>query len=347
MGKGGPIPGTPRRGLRVDSVFSPRAPCRPGDFESPLIMPRVTIIVLHWGDPRVTAACLESLRQVHRDGMEVLVIDNGTPDRSGEGLRREFPEFVHHRIEANQGFAGGNNVGLRRALEAEAEFALLLNNDTEVAPDFLDRLLEAAAANPRAALLTPKILCADPPGVIWFARGRHSLWTGLAQHADRHRRDDPSDTAVEEITFATGCALLIRLAALREIGLLDESLFMYSEDLDLSIRARKAGWTILSARAARVVHHEPVQRRKGVPDAYRLYLSTRNLVRVEIRHARPWHHLTFWPWFLLRWMGYLTAKNLALGFPGDAWALWAGLWAGLRDEAGRPTRQWTLKRAPL
>jgi GT2 family glycosyltransferase len=298
--------------------------------------PRVHIIVLHWGDRAVTALCLQSLARITCPNVEVVVIDNGTPDRGGETLERDFPQCHHIRSEANLGFAAGNNLGLRRALEAGADCALLLNNDTEVEPDFLEPLLAAVESDPAAGLVNPKILYADPAGTIWFSRGEHSLWTGLARCVDRHRADEPGDDATISMTFATGCALLIPCRVLHQIGLLDESLFMYSEDLDLSIRVRRAGLKILNVRSSRVVHHEKVQRRKTVSDPFRLHLTTRNTVLVERLHARPWHHLTFWPWFTLRWVALLSLKNLLRGFPRDAAAIWSGLWDGLRGRIGPP-----------
>jgi GT2 family glycosyltransferase len=266
----------------------------------------------------------------------VVVIDNGTPDRSGEGLVSAFGEFTHIRNERNLGFAGGNNVGLRRALEMGVDHALLLNNDAVAKPDFLEPLVACAEEDERVGLVNPKILHADPPGTIWFARGEHSLWTGTARHVDRHRRDDPEDRGVREMTFATGCALLIPRRTLERVGLFDESLFMYAEDLDLSIRVRRAGLKIMSVRHSRVVHREPVRRRKTVADPFRLRLATRNSLQVNWRHGTWWHRLTSVPWFMVRWAMYLTAKNLVLGFPGDALAVWKGVGDALRGRTGPP-----------
>ena len=242
---------------------------------------RVHVIVLHWGETSVTAACLASLQEITYPAAQVLVIDNGTPNRGGEALIRDFPKFAQVRNESNLGFAGGNNVGLRRALEMGTDHALLLNNDAVVKPDFLEPLVACAEEDARVGLVNPKILYADPPGTIWFARGEHSLWTGTARCVDRHRRDDPEDRGVREMTFATGCALLIPRRTLERVGLFNESLFMYAEDLDLSIRVRRAGLKIMSVRHSRVVHQEPVRWRKTVADPFRLRLATRNTLRVN------------------------------------------------------------------
>lgn len=297
---------------------------------------RIHVLILHWGDPKITAACLRSMQSVTTPDMEVVVIDNGTPDRGGRILERQFPEFTHIRSETNLGFAAGNNLGLRRAIEHGADFALLLNNDTEVEPQFLEPMLDEMRLLPNTGLINPKILYAEPKGKIWSSHCEHSLWTGVTRFIDRYQPDVASDINSLEMTFATGCALLISRAVLETVGLLDDGLFMYAEDLDYSIRVRTAGFKIRNVRASRIIHHEPVQRKKTVPDPFRLHLTTRNLVKVELRHAKPWHHLTFWPWFLLRWMLYLSLKNIRLGFWGDAAAMWRGLWDGITGKTGLP-----------
>lgn len=297
-------------------------------------MGRVTAIVLHWGDPAITAKCLESLRRSAVHGLDVLVIDNGTPDRGGERLARDFPMFTHLRNEANLGFAGGNNVGLRRALDSGAEFALLLNNDTEVRPGAIEALVAAAEADPRIGMVNPKILHHEPRGLIWFAGGRHSLWTGQVRHLGRGEGDRGQWDRPGPQSFATGCALLVRRATLEQIGLLDESLFMYAEDLDWSLRARRAGWTLWFEPRAAVTHREAVLRRKTVPDPFRLRLATRNALRVNWRHGHWAQRVTSTLWFCVRWLGYLSVKNLLLGFPGDVAALWAGVFDAVRRRTG-------------
>lgn len=300
--------------------------------------PAVHVIVLHWGDPGVTAACLESLRSVTYRPLQAIVIDNGTPDRSGGALAKDFPEFMHLRHDENLGFSDGNNAGLRRALDTGAAYVLLLNNDTQVEPGFLEPMVAAAEADPRVGMVNPKILFADPPGVIWFSRGAHSLWTGIPRPVDRHRADRRDDDGTIAMTFATGCALLLRATMLREIGLLDGALFMYAEDLDLSIRARQAGWKIVNVRKSRVIHHEAVQRKKTTADPFRLRLTARNTLRVNWRHANALQRLVFPLWFGMRWLGYLSVKNLVLGSPGDVAAIWAGVWDALRRRTGPPPR---------
>lgn len=294
---------------------------------------RIHVIVLHWGDPAVTASCLDSLRDLPESLAEVVVIDNGTPDRSGERLAESHARFTHLRHERNLGFAGGNNAAMRRALERGAEAVLLLNNDAELTPGALISL-SAALEQPRVGLVNPKILHHDPPQTIWYAGGKHSLWAGHSRHCGRGESDRGQHDRAGEVTFVTGCALLIRREVLEQVGLFDESLFMYAEDLDLGLRARRAGWRLWYEPAATVIHREKVLRRKTVADPFRLRLATRNALRVNWRHASLPQRITFVPWFGLRWVLYLTVKNLLLGFPGDAAAVWRGVFDAVRGRMG-------------
>jgi GT2 family glycosyltransferase len=280
--------------------------------------------------------CLASLRETTHPNTRPVLVDNGTTDRSGEALAAEFPEALFIRSEQNLGFCGGNNLGARAALDDGADHVLFLNNDTEIAPDAIAHMVETMERNPAIGALNPKILYADPPDMIWYAGGTHSLWLGRNQHTgwgeiDRGQFDQP-----REVTFISGCAFHMRREVIERVGLFDERLFIYAEDLDLGVRIRRAGWKLWCEPRALVVHHEKVRRRKTVPDPWRLRLCTRNLHQVAWRHGHPLQRLTAIAWLSLRWTAYLTAKNLALGFPGDVKAIWAGIGDAVRGRTGPP-----------
>jgi len=138
-------------------------------------MPSVTIIVLNWNGGQDTLACLESLAQLDYPEFGVLVVDNGSTDGSLQAVQERFPEIPIIETGENLGYAGGSNVGLRWALDHGADYALLLNNDTVVAPDFLRLLVEAVGADPRIGIAGPTICYYDRPEVIWSAGGEHRL----------------------------------------------------------------------------------------------------------------------------------------------------------------------------
>ena len=224
--------------------------------------PKVWIIILNWNGWEATRDCLRSLEEVDYPNFETIVVDNASTDGSVDQLVLRFPYIPIIKNGTNLGFAGGNNVGILNALRDEADYVLLLNNDTTVSRSFLRTLVEAVESDPNAGIANPKIYYADPRDRIWYAGGSFSLWRGFAKHRCQGRRDRGGSANPEEVTFATGCALLIKSEVIRRIGLLDQRFFLVSEDTDWSIRVRQAGYRLLFVPAARIWHNESYTVRK-------------------------------------------------------------------------------------
>jgi GT2 family glycosyltransferase len=266
---------------------------------------KLVILVLNWGQPQATLACLASLRRAELCGGEIVVIDNGSGDGSADILRAADPALRLITLPENLGYAGGNNVGLRLALEEGADRILVLNNDTTVAPEFLQALMGALDDSPEAAAVCAAVHRLDRPEMLNVAFARINF---LDRNAVRLRGVNalPSEGFAhrQEVEAVIGCCVLFRAEALRAVGLFDEDFFAYHEDIDWSLRARRAGWTLLYEPYARVFHarsgsttldqlpdgaggFEP-----GLPNAEpvpfnprRAYLGARNLMRLVKKHA--------------------------------------------------------------
>ncbi len=150
----------------------------------------------------------------------------------------------------NGGFAFGNNVAIKYALaKKDAEYVLLLNNDTVVEKNFLNKLIEASQSDKKIGITGCKIYYYDNPSKIWFNGGKFNEWTGRAVHIQKE-----IDKEVSECNFITGCCMLIKREVLEKIGLLDESYFMYVEDLDYSYKAIKSGYKLIVAHNSNIWH---------------------------------------------------------------------------------------------
>jgi GT2 family glycosyltransferase len=266
----------------------------------------VTIVVLNWNLRDDTLACLASLDRADLGGASVLVVDNGSTDGSAAAIRAAFPRVTVLPLPENRGYAGGNNAGIRAALAAGAEGVLLLNNDTEVAADFLPPLLDAMESLPGVAVVSSAILRMDRPemyDVAWsevrFDR-RHVVQLVGTNALPGHGFDRR-----QEVEVAVGCCLLIRAEALRTTGLFDEDYFAYHEDVDWCLRARKWGYRILYEPHSRVYHRgsrSTVRPRPAPPagdsagdslpgaepppwNPVRAYLGARNVIRLLRAHA--------------------------------------------------------------
>lgn len=188
------------------------------------------------------------------------MVDNGSTDGAPDVIRKTFPETVLIENTHNAGFAAGNNAGIRKALDSE--YILLLNNDTTVAPGLLDELVDVMESDPRIAVAGPVICYADAPETVWCAGlqigagsafGRPvSYTTSILMYTGRPVAEVPAEPY--EVDAVVGCAMLLRTRVLREIGLLDESLFMIHEDFEWSLRAHAAGYRCVMVPVVGVWH---------------------------------------------------------------------------------------------
>jgi GT2 family glycosyltransferase len=218
-------------------------------------MATTAIVVLNWRNAAGTVACLDSLKKVAASDVTVIVVDNGSGDDSVSVIRRQHPDLTLLETGANLGYAGGNNVGIRYALEHGAESVGVLNNDAIVDPDFVPPLLAASQQATSAAITTPMICEAERPDVIW-ALGAHIDW----KTADSRRlhagepRADWKDRDPQAVEFAVGTAMLASRQVWERVGLIDESFFLYYEETDWCVRARRLGVPILATPASCIWH---------------------------------------------------------------------------------------------
>jgi GT2 family glycosyltransferase len=285
---------------------------------------RWACVVLSWNGREDTLACLRSLQRI--DGVDVICVDNGSGDGSPEAVRDQFPGVELIENGRNLGFAGGNNVGIARALERGADWVVLVNNDAEVAPDVFDGFEEVARAHPRAGILAGKVFFRDPPDVIWYAGAWASTAIGYSGRQRGYgRRDSPRYRHVRPTGRAVGALMAVSRACVERVGLLDEDLFAYVEDFDWSVRARKAGFEVLFAPDARCWHHVTAST-GGQLSTHTMYYGTRNMIVVCERH-RP---LALPLRALRRWVVYATFAAHVLTRPQRRRAL-AAVREGYRD----------------
>jgi len=245
--------------------------------------PRVVIVVLNWNGLTDTLACLASLAELDYPERKVVVVDNGSTDGSVRAIRERFPTVTVLENRENLGYTGGNNVGIRYALERGADYVLLLNNDTEVDPQMLKRLIEVAESDLSIGVVGPKILYHSEPEMIWSAGGI-VVPVGKPMNLGLDERDAGQHDVLREVDWVTGCVLLIRSSVVREIGLLDERFFAYFEENDWCWRVREAGFKIYYVPTARLWHK--IQPRHQAVSPRHVYLMTRNrLLYLSNAHA--------------------------------------------------------------
>ena len=196
----------------------------------------------------------------------MVVVDNHSTDGSAERIKQKFSRIELTENKENKGFAFGNNVGIDHALENGAEYVLLLNQDTEAEPDFLKNLMKVALSDGKIGLLSPLIVWKRTKK-IWFAGGKINWWRMKSQHKTKAGKGE-----FWKSEFLTGCALLIKREVLEKIGKLDEKFFLYWEDVDFSVRSRRAGFKIAVVPES-IVYHFETSETTNKNKVYRLVLS--------------------------------------------------------------------------
>jgi GT2 family glycosyltransferase len=290
------------------------------------------VVVLSWNGRDDTLACLDSLRRLEREGVGVVCVDNGSTDGSVDAVRERHPEADLIENGRNLGYSGGNNAGIRHALERGASWVVLLNNDAAIAPDAIGAFERAAAGRPRAGILSGKVLFREPPDRVWFAGQRFNATLGYSGRPRGYGRPDgPAYSRIVPTERAAGALMAVSRGAIDAVGLLDEELFAYIEDVDWSLRAREAGLEVLFVPDARAWHAVGGSTGGEYGSTHTLYYGVRNMVVVCERH-RPLGRVGT----LLR-RATILASYLALVPPRRPWrSSLAAVLQGFRDaRAGR------------
>lgn len=211
----------------------------------------LAVIVPTWNGAHLLGECLASLeRQSVRP--HVIVVDNGSTDRSVELVTSRYPGAQLVRLPANRGFAGGVNAGIAAARAGGARWIGLLNNDAVAEEHWLERLLDVLRAHPQVGIATARIV--DAAGRLLDSTGDfYTVW-GIPYPRGRGQPDDGRLRTPGPVFAASGGASLYRVTVFEEVGVFDESFFAYYEDVDLSFRARLAGWDIHYVPDALVQH---------------------------------------------------------------------------------------------
>lgn len=250
-----------------------------------------TIILVHYNSDAETTNCLRSLDTITLKTSEyaVVVVDNGST-AAYQKPELERDQQIHFlRSEANLGFTGGNNLGIHYAIEKfNSDYIILLNNDTLVAANAFEVLIQEAQANPRAGIVAPKIYFAknrefhaasydlkDHGNVLWYAGGSIDWQHLVAFHRgvdEVDRRQFERQTASD---FATGCCMLVKREIFEKVGLLDRRYFLYLEDVDFNLRAQQFGYQIRYTDKAKVWHINAGSS-NGSGSLIHVYYQTRN-----------------------------------------------------------------------
>ncbi|GAB3020577.1 glycosyltransferase family 2 protein [Niabella terrae] len=237
-------------------------------------MALTSIITVNYNQPKVTVEFLESVRKhIPAAAAEIILVDNAPTEDHRANFEAAYPELIYLHSPENLGFAGGNNLGIRQARGA---YILLLNNDTELSPNFLEILLQEMDQHPEIGLLSPLIKYFEQPSVIQYAGFTHMNYytcrnrgIGAMETDQGQFRQDSRETG-----FCHGAAVMCRRSDLEIAGLMDESYFLYYEELDWSEKFRRAGKKSWFTGRTEIFHKESMS--VGRQSPIKAYYMTRN-----------------------------------------------------------------------
>lgn len=295
--------------------------------------PKVSIIVINWNNLDDTLLCLKKVFELDYSNFEVIVIDNGSKINPTKTIQGEFSETIIFCNQNNLGYTGANNQGIQYAIETNADFVWLLNNDTIIPPQTLSKLVQIAERHPEVGLISPAICSMNDPKEIVYLGSYLDLDNQLRKNAMTIKEIQRWQSNEQSKICLWGTALLIKRGVIERIGLLDAAFFAYYEDMDYSIRAIKAGFINRLVPEVCVLHKIKAAKRKDYPDHYHFYM-TRNEYLFWTKHLSEKNKLTY----KRKYIANIIRKTAGYRSEGGITAADAcldGSWCALRGKYGQ------------
>jgi GT2 family glycosyltransferase len=255
---------------------------------------RVSIVSINYNQTRVTCELLQSLRNLTYKDVEVILVDNYSPEDPSLEITTSFPEVKYLRSEVNLGFAGGNNLGIKNST---GDYIMFLNNDTEVDPSFLEPLVELFETNPDAGLASSKILYFNSGGVIQYAGSTCiNPFTGRNKRIGFMEKDNGQYNTICETDLGHGAAMMVPRKVIEKIGVMPEFFFLYYEEVDWCESIKRAGYKIYFVPQSQVYHKESMS--VGKNSTLKTYYLTRNRL-LFMRRNTTGYVKVFWIVFFI------------------------------------------------
>jgi GT2 family glycosyltransferase len=244
--------------------------------------PLVSIITVNYDHPEVTLALLSSLRLVTYPNIEIIVVDNASPNDDPAILKSSYPEIIFIQSPINLGFAGGNNIGIRKA---RGEYLLFINNDTEVEPGFLEPLVAKCESDSKIGAVSPKIKFYDHPNTIQFCGQAPMNHYTMRSYGIGHGVIDNGQFDKDSQThFVHGAAMMVPRSVIIKVGLMPECYFLYYEELDWCARIKQAGYQLWYVHSSVILHKESISTGKLSP--FKTYYLNRSRILYLRRNVK-------------------------------------------------------------
>ncbi len=245
--------------------------------------PLVSIITINYNESSVTLDMLDSLQELSYDNVEVIVVDNASPNDNPDIIKQRFPNVNLIKSEENLGFAGGNNLGVKAA---KGEYLLFINNDTIVPKNFIEPLLETLENDPSIGMVSPKIKFHWDTSLIQYA-GYTPMnhWTIRNNSIGYHQKDDGDYDEAGETESIHGAAMMVPKRIVDKVGMMTEIYFLYYEEHDWAEMIKRAGYKVYYQPKSHILHKESLSTGKFSP--LKTYYISRNRIVFARRNFKP------------------------------------------------------------
>jgi len=290
--------------------------------------PRVFVLILTWNRVDDVLTCLSHLHKLDYPDYVPVVVDNASEDGTVDAIKERYPHITVLKNPMNLGYAGGNNRGLKYALEHGADYVLIANSDTVLPPNLIRELVRVASSSDKIAAVGAKNLNMDDPSTLWGAYASVTYNRLLVKVVGKDKKDGPKYLGTKDVQAVIGCGMLVSRKAIEDVGMIDEFLFGYHEDIDWCQRARLKGYRLVYVGTAYILHKgsssTDTSRKRFLPIYYFL---ARNTVIYARRYGSPIQFVRV----IIVTILYAIRKELQCWLGLQPKGKYSLIWRGLRD----------------
>jgi GT2 family glycosyltransferase len=249
----------------------------PSAFDMRDLKPKVAVVIPNWNGIEHIFECLDSVMKMEYTNFDVILVDNDSKDGSPEAVALRFPMVHIMRNSRNLGFAEGCNIGIEQAISNGVDYVWLLNNDVLVDPGALGGLVRAAENDQRIGMTGSKVFFYDDPQVLWGVGMKISWIRGETYPIGWREVDHGQLDECRAVDGLAGCSLLVKRQVCETVGLMDKRYFLYAEEIDWCVRARKQGFRCVVVPESIVFHKEGASSGEDFRPIFNYY-NTRNML---------------------------------------------------------------------
>jgi GT2 family glycosyltransferase len=270
-------------------------------------LPKVYIIILNFNSYKDTIECIKSLENISYSSYEIVIVDNKSRDNSVEEISKNCPNYKLLLSKENFGYASGNNIGIKYALEQGAEYVCILNNDVIVKQDFLESLIETFNTDNTIGMVGPCICEYNNKNIVQAMGAYINLYRGLAMGQYEGKDYNKINKKFIQVDYLGGACFIVKAEVLKTIGLIPENYFLFYEETEFCLRARKSGYKLVCISDSKVYHKRSATISKYSGLSY--YFLNRNRIIFMRRNANAIQKIIFTPYVMLEGIGRILLRR--------------------------------------